>query len=193
MRGGVRSLSERRDQEHYHAPTRQTPAHGQPGHSRWGLRGFLAGGGCVRGRGMRISLHGVAWLSGFAYSCTVPGMLFFSTYHFDRFIYPCRRRASIAISCCCSKRAVCTHHGYRADLFMRVLLQAKVPYWLRTRAARFVRMQRYHLGERLREQRRAQRELGVAPHISHVRMTGRGRRRAPLYRRSHKITPPPLD
>lgn len=48
--------------------------------------------------------------------------------------------------------------------------QSKVPYWLRTRAARFVRMQRYRLGERLREQRRMQRQLGIEPHMSHVRM-----------------------
>lgn len=46
--------------------------------------------------------------------------------------------------------------------------QLKVPYWLRTRAARFARMQRYRLGERLRAKRRADRDLGVEPPISHV-------------------------
>lgn len=74
-------------------------------------------------------------------------------------------------------RGACMHvcmHASRTSAqlftFLFCFFQAKVPYWLRTRAARFVRMQRYHLGERLREQRRAQRDLGVAPHISHVRM-----------------------
>ncbi|CAN0099867.1 unnamed protein product, partial [Ectocarpus sp. 4 AP-2014] len=46
--------------------------------------------------------------------------------------------------------------------------QSKVPYWLRTRAARFVRMQRYRLGERIRAQQRAHRAVGIQPHISHL-------------------------
>lgn len=66
---------------------------------------------------------------------------------------------------CCNRRSSIVFATWGNDF------QEKVPYWLRTRAARFVRMQRYRFGERLRAQRRAQRDLGMEPHIARVRHT----------------------
>lgn len=90
-------------------------------------------------------------LTGFPFGCS-------SLLHVAVAAACCLLLLLIAYCCCCCR------------LFPLMVPQAKVPYWLRTRAARFVRMQRYRLGERLRAQRKAQRELGIEPHISHVRI-----------------------
>ena len=72
-------------------------------------------------------------------------------------------------TCLCSLSAILlTLHHFRTCSKRAACQKSKVPSWLRARAARFVRMQRYRFGERLRAQRRVMQAMGMKPHISQV-------------------------